>query len=277
MKIQGWRCYNSAAIPTTPPHEAPNLQPVESGEIWKLDGAPYLVRYTTDFDCGYDTGWWWIIKEAPYDVDALSPSSRKHIKQALKKCYVKKINPENYQDALWNIFDSAYARYKNTSNAQNKNAFKSGLKSTNGVDYWAGFDCETNLMIGYMTCVEHDTYVITQTAKFNPLYMNRGVSAAIYHNVLQHYLNEKKKNYVCGGERAIYHITNTQDYKIQKFGYRKAYCKLNLLYRRPIKFLVNLLMPFRKALYRAGSVGFISKINGILRMEEICRRQKTQK
>lgn len=274
MKIDGWKYYNHAVIPTTAPHEEPDTTPILDGSVWKDVGEKaFLARWTTDFDCGYETEWWWIIKDAPYNIDALSSSSRKHIKQALKKCYVKRVNPENYRDELWDVFDSAYARYKNSTNSQNENAFKSGLKQIDGVDYWAGFDCETNLMIGYMTCVEHETYVIAQTAKYIPSYMNRGSSAAIYHYVLQYYLNEKKKKYVCGGERTIYHITNTQDYKIQKFGYRKAYCRLHIVYRKPVGLLIRILMPIRKILYKFNRVGIISKINGILRMEEICRSQ----
>ena len=50
MDIQGWKYYNHAAIPTTPPHIEPDLTPIKDGTIWKIDGSPLLARWTTDFD-----------------------------------------------------------------------------------------------------------------------------------------------------------------------------------------------------------------------------------
>ena len=39
--ISGWRYYNHAAVPTTPPHINPNLEPIENGSIWKSLGGGY--------------------------------------------------------------------------------------------------------------------------------------------------------------------------------------------------------------------------------------------
>ena len=44
MKIDGWKYYNHAAIPTTAPHTKVNLEPIENNTIWKkLDGGVLLV------------------------------------------------------------------------------------------------------------------------------------------------------------------------------------------------------------------------------------------
>lgn len=42
MKIDGWKYYNHAAIPTTAPHEEPNMIPINDGSIWKIGGG---LRY----------------------------------------------------------------------------------------------------------------------------------------------------------------------------------------------------------------------------------------
>lgn len=39
MQIDGWKYYNHAAIPQTPPHEMPDMRPVESGGVWKIAGG----------------------------------------------------------------------------------------------------------------------------------------------------------------------------------------------------------------------------------------------
>ena len=91
MDIKGWKYYNHAVIPTTAPHENPNMAPVEDGSIWKIGGGrPLLARWTTEFDCGYETSWWYVIKEQPFEMELLDSKVRKHIRQSLKKVYVKK-------------------------------------------------------------------------------------------------------------------------------------------------------------------------------------------
>lgn len=42
MQIDGWKYYNHAAIPTTAPHEIPNISPITDGSIWKSGG---VLRY----------------------------------------------------------------------------------------------------------------------------------------------------------------------------------------------------------------------------------------
>lgn len=39
MEIDGWKYYNHAAIPTTAPHEEPDLLPVKNGQVWKIGGG----------------------------------------------------------------------------------------------------------------------------------------------------------------------------------------------------------------------------------------------
>ena len=39
MQIEGWKYYNHATIPTTAPHEIPDLRAVENGDVWKMGGV----------------------------------------------------------------------------------------------------------------------------------------------------------------------------------------------------------------------------------------------
>ena len=36
MRINGWEYYNHAAVPTTAPHENPNMNPIEDGAVWSI-------------------------------------------------------------------------------------------------------------------------------------------------------------------------------------------------------------------------------------------------
>lgn len=49
MQIDGWKYYNHAAIPTTAPHEIPNISPITDGSIWKSGGGGYSVIGKVDY------------------------------------------------------------------------------------------------------------------------------------------------------------------------------------------------------------------------------------
>ena len=51
MKIEGWKYYVRAAIPSTPPHIEVDVEPLNDGRIWNLDGKPLLARWDSDWDC----------------------------------------------------------------------------------------------------------------------------------------------------------------------------------------------------------------------------------
>lgn len=43
MEIKDWKYYNHAVIPTTPPHEEPNMVDVNNGHIWKISGGIHYL------------------------------------------------------------------------------------------------------------------------------------------------------------------------------------------------------------------------------------------
>lgn len=270
--MTSWMYYNHAVIPTTAPHEMPNLACVHDGSIWKIkDGAtPILVRWTSDFDCGYETNWWYLVKDAPFKLEDISTKERKSIRQALRKCYVKRIQPVEYLDALYDCYLSAFSRYENADNLQTKEHFMQSWQN-NAMDCWCGFDAETDKLIGYMTVQVYEVYAEIKTAKFNSEFLNKQVSDALYYHVLEYYLNSCNKKYICSGSRSINHKTNTQEYKIRRFGYRKAYCHLHIVYNPKYRIFVEILYKFRKLLKKFDKITFFHQVNAVLLMEEIHR------
>lgn len=277
-QIPGWKYYNHAAIPTTAPHEMPDLTPLKDGSIWHIEGKkPLLVRYTTDWDCGYDTGWWYLIREAPFNIEELSKNSRKHIKEAFRKVRVEKIDPQQYVDELYECSHNAFFKYKNASNEPSRLQFvqECQLACEKNVEFWAGFDLKTEKIIGWLNVNVFESWCEIITAKFDPLYLNMRVSDALYATVLNYYLNEGEKKYVSSGSRSIQHTTQTQEYKESHFGYRKSFCYLNIVYSKKLNFLVTLLYPFRKITLRLGKfVKPLHQISAIMQMEQIRRSQR---
>ena len=166
--MDGWRYYNHAMIPTCAPHEEPDLSVIESGEIWKNERKPLLARWTSNFDCGYETNWWYVIKDTPFNEQDISSKERKSIRQALNKCYVKIVDNVEYAEDLYRVYFSAFKKYKNADNKIDKQQFLLSCQNSRDIAYWAGFDKETNTLIGYITVLDCGDYVEIQTAKFDP-------------------------------------------------------------------------------------------------------------
>lgn len=271
MKVDGWMYYNHAAVPTTAPHETPDISPVINGSIWKnkWSGIPLFARWTTEFDCGYETNWWYIIKQGPFEFETLDRAVRKHIRQSLKKVFVKKIRMNEYAEELCVVHNNACKGYSNF--AGNLAAVTHFLNQKSSVDCWAAFSVETNIMVGYMTCEQKDEYVATVTAKYDPQYLNLRASDAIHYTILEYYLNNKGVAYICSGSRTINHVTNAQDYKISTFGFRRAYCRVHVVYNPKFKWIITLIYPIRRLLVKLDRIGIIHQANAVLRMEEIVR------
>jgi len=272
-----WCYYNHAMVSDGAPHEIPDLSKIEDGSIWRMSGnTPLLARWTSDFDCGYETEWWYVIKDAPYVFDDLAKSQRKHIRQALKKVNVQLIDINMYVEDIYRVHIEAIQRYKNWDKNLNKESFIQNLKKISSIyDCWGAFSIEDNKLIGYMTVMatEHGV-AITSVAKFSALYLNTRMSDAMYHTILEYYLNEKKCKYISSGERSISHITQTQEYKIENFQYRKAYCKLNIRYNPKINWIIKLMYPFRSLLKLFDFISIIHQLNAVLKMEKIVRGKR---
>ena len=111
MEIKGWKYYNHAAVPSVSPHEEPDLTPVENRNIWNITGksTPLLARWTTEFDCGYETNWWYVIKDTPFDISALKAKRRYEVNKGKKNFEVKEIVAIQFAEKLFEVTLDAYS------------------------------------------------------------------------------------------------------------------------------------------------------------------------
>ena len=270
-----WRYYNHAAIPTTAPHELVDTTLVTTGAIWhQLKQEPLMAKWISDFDCGYETNFWYCIRDGKFDLSTLSSSARKNINRGFKKVRIEKINPVEHAEAIYKVYEEACKKYENFGAITLKETFIKGLAhKPDNLVYYGGFEVESDMMVGWLNVVEHDIWCEIQSAKFWPEYQNTRVSDALYATVLDEYLNKQNKQYVSSGSRNISHSTNTQEYKEIHFGYRKAYCKLHVAYNPKIKWIIKLIYPFRGLLKKLDRIGIVHQINSVLKMEEIVRQR----
>ena len=78
-------------------------------ENWQ--GYLLLDRWTSDYDCGYEINWWYVIKDAPFDISALKSKRRYEINKGAKNFIVKEIVPTKYAEDIYHVSVAAYETY----------------------------------------------------------------------------------------------------------------------------------------------------------------------
>lgn len=274
--MDGWKYYNHAMIPTTQPHEEVDTIPIYNKKIWKMGkGTPLLARWTSHFDCGHQTEWWYCIKDDRFDLANLNAKRRYEINRGLKNVEVLKIDPNDYAKQLAEIIKKAYAVYPKKYRPQfNKGKVIEGFQKTKGLksrEYWGIFDKETGSIIGYCVCRLMEHCVNLVIVKILPHHLKTGANAALIYKLLEEYINSGRFRYIYDGERNVVHQTNYQAYLEKYFGFRKAYCKLHLRYKPIVALIVKILYPLRKIIKKFDGFKVIYNISSILDMEEIKR------
>ncbi|MCQ2211393.1 MAG: hypothetical protein MJZ34_14000 [Paludibacteraceae bacterium] len=271
-----WKYYNHAAVPLGAPHEEPDLEALEDGSVWGIPGKPLLARWTTDFDCQEETNWWYLIKDAPIEIEELSNHSKKHIRQGLNRCDIRVIEYKKWEE-IYEVFKLACENYRGLIKTESKENFYETCINSKKFVFWGAYERNSQKLIGYLMVKEYLEYVEILTAKFNPQYLCTHMSDALYYTIINWYMDKAGIKYISSGQRNINHVTNTQEYKIKTFGYRKAYCRLHIKYRAWLGIFVCVIYPFRKVFSLFDRYHCFHLLNSILHMEEICRGNRENK
>ncbi len=273
MKIEGWKYYIHAAIPDTSPNETVDIGPIESGDIWNMDGKPLLARWTTDWDCGIETNWWYVIKDSPFDISALKSKRRYEINKGNKNFEVKEIVPDAYAEEIYEVTVAAYETYPASYRPQiNRDSFVQGIKMWQFYKTYGAFLIENGKLCGYANLLRNGEYIDFHNLKAIPEKEKFGLNAAIVNKILvDHEDFLSNGGYICDGSRSIQHETAFQDYLEKYFEFRKAYCNLNIAYKPSFKSIIDIAYHFRGILKKLDGINAVKKMNALLRMEEINR------
>lgn len=275
IDIPGWKYYNHGVIPTCAPHEQPDLAPIKDGSIWNVRGRgmPVLARWTTDWDCGYETGWWYCIKDTSFNIAELKAKRRYEINKGKKNFDVCIIDPLEYISNLYDVQIHAFDAYPAAHRPIiTREKFDKDIKQWDKFLCYGAVGREDGVLRGYALLEKHDGWINFIVEKTHPAYEKQGVNAAIVSKIVEDLESSLSSGfYICDGERNTLHETHFQDYLEKYFGFRKAYCKMHIAYNPKIKWLVKSVYPFRSLLKRMDYFGIAHKLNAVLKMEEIAR------
>ncbi len=264
--MNNWRKYNGSLIPLTPPHIEVDVTGIEK-KIQEEDA--YFARWTSNFDQKDISELWYVICDNKLELTDYSRNTRSKIRRGLKQCEVKMITKDILQENGYDCYSSAFSKYNTHLSPKIITQFQEEINSfDDSWDFWGIY--HEDILIGYSQNKIIDDYCDYSTIKFHPDYLRCYPSYSLFFTMNQYYLNEKNFKYINDGARSISHETNIQTFLIDKFRFRKAYCKLNIIYSTKVRLLLSLLYPFRLI------VGFLKfglfiKLNILLKQEKIRR------
>lgn len=278
MSIEGWQYYNHARIPTSPPTVPAAVEAMAKEGFWHDSrGTVLLARWTSEFDCRRETGWWYIIKDTPLDMDAMKAKRRYEITKGQKHFQVRPIVPKEYGRELYRVEQAAFAAYPAKYRPQvDWDAFAAGLPNWEDCLVYGAFSRETEELAGYgLLRYAAPDFLDFLVLEADPAWEKQGVNAAIVAGILEENRDFLQRGGIlCDGARSIHHETNFQDYLEKYFGFRRAYCTLHLAYPPKIRWAVRAAYPFRRLLARLDGIGVVHQLNGVLKMEEIVKGEQ---
>ena len=277
--LNGWKYYNHALLPTVAPHKTINTEAVENGNIWRIHerGLVLLARWTSDWDCGQETQWWYCLIDHPLDLSKLKAKRRYEHTKAAKNFHVVKVEPLNYLNEIFTVQVQAFAAYPNKYRPRDltKEKLRAYFESGKNYDTYVAFNRQDNTIAGYAIVENKGEYANFLVQKTIPAQEKLGVNMALVDGILNDYAERLADGfYIVDGERCVNHETGFQDYLVKYAGFRKAYCHMHIAYRPCFSPVVSIIYPFRRILKCWDENSMIHKLNALLKMEEIARSFK---
>lgn len=225
-----------------------------------------MLRNLYDWDCCEETNFWFIIKES-YAEDEYDKKIRKYIQKANNSFVYEKIPKSQLLKDGYNIYLKAYSRYKiNDGFKESKEDFCNRIESLDdNYEFWGAISKETGLLEAYSICKLGNGYCEYQSSKANPDFLPKYyIMYGLYDARNKHYLAEGNLNFVISSARSITEHSNIQEFMIDKFKFRKAFCRLRIYYNPLFSIAIKFLYPFRRYIT-------YSPLSNLLKFEEINR------
>jgi len=264
-----WVKYQGMLIPDIPPQQKVDLKKDECKSLLK-DSKAHLIRWISDWDKPEISEFWYIIKDDYKGLEEFSSSTRSKIRRGLKRNEIFRIDKQELKNSGFNVYLAAFRRYKTFINPMSQQEFCERLDQMDEeeYDFWGLYNNEQ--MIAYAEVRKMEEMCHLTIIKFHPDYMKQYPSYALFYSLIDSYLFSQHINYISNGTRSLSHDTNIQDFLLQKFNFRKAYCSLNICYSLIVKVVVVVLYPFRK-FFKKIPVNIAQKIYALLNQEYIRR------
>lgn len=268
-----WRYHQGALLPLTPPHKFSNFFAGDAKKLLKEKGG-YFLRWESSFDTETEAPWWHVIKSEKEAIDTLSSNTRSKVRRGLKKYECQVISKEKVLAEGYEVYSEAYQRYDTFEPMLSQLDFQRGIEELpEETEFFGVIEKGSNNLVAFSENYVEEGACFYLTIWFHPAHLRKYSSYALFHEMNKHYLNERELQYVSDGARSLSHDTNIHDFLIDKFGFRKAYSNLNVVYSPLIKLVTKSLYPFKNIIRRV-PLNSAKKVYVLLEQEHIWRACK---
>ena len=267
--MENFFLYRKAWRSNEAPHEEPKLDAAQWKSLLRKGGL--LVRNVYDFDQKEESSFWYVLKDGFGGLDELSSNNRNKVKRAINSFDFRQIDIELVRKKGFPILQATFEDYAAAEQKMTDSFFASQLArgERDGFEYWGVFDKEDGALVGWC-----DVHVWSDACEYGiigmlPKYKHNNTYPyyGLFFKLNEHYLGERHFRYVSDGTRSITEHSNIQNFLMENFKFRKAYCKLELHYQWWMGLAVKLLYPFRKIIP-------LQHVKAVLRQEAFAREQK---
>lgn len=265
-----WRHHHGAFVPLTMPHAQPALSSLDALRL-VVRGRGAFVRWEKDFDQLGASEWWHVIKDAPEDLSDLSKKTRHQVRRGLNRFVAEPEGRETIVPEGYDVYCAAFDRYETFEEMLSADDFRAAVEALpTETEFWAVRDRDSGRMVAFSENLVRDNAAFYDTIWFEREALKAYAGYVLFHEMNKHYLNERGLRYVSDGARNISHQTNVHDFLEQKFGFRRAYARLRVVYFPGVGLAVRLLYPFRNW-FAGRSEGLFQKVAVLLEQERIRR------
>lgn len=265
-----WRDNQGGLLPLSPPSKFYCLSTGDAKKIMRDLGAVFL-RWESDFDHSVGHLWWHIIKDSRSSLSDLSSNTRSKVRRGLKVYDWVSLSRESVLDEGYEIYNKAFSRYETHEKEFSIEEFQQAIKSMPSQTEFCGVrDKISGALVAFSENYVEGDVCFYNTIWFDPAALRKYSSYVLFFEMNRHYLEDRHMRYVSDGARSLSHDTQIHDFLESKFGFRKAYARLHVVYVPWLSALVNIAYPFRKVISKM-PVEIFQKVSVLLKQEEIRR------
>ena len=260
MDYSNWTVYKRGVISKRSPHV--DLGEVRARELFAHFPSGAYIRYISDFDKAKDDIFYYVIKDGEFSMETIPSKTRNMVRRCMKGLSIKRVDDaQNIINRGDNVVLSEHRRFSRkgfASKVRDKEQWEKGMKDAqeNGQEFWGAF-CD-GIVAAYAVTRVKDGMVDLVTWKcdyerFNNMYPSYG----LVYVMTEYYLKQPGIRYVNDGNKSFTEHSEVQEMLISKFGYRKAYSNLHVIFKWWLKIIIVLLSPFEKYIKNNVLLSFI--------------------
>lgn len=265
-----WRRLHGALVPLQMPHAVA----VRGGMALRallLCKRALFARWEEEFDRAEVSEWWHVIRDGPQNFDTLSGNTKSKIRRGSKRFEAIPVTRDEVLAEGYAVYRAAFARYETFEQILSDHAFAEAIgRLPAETEFWGVRERESGQLVAFSENLVRDDACFYATIWLQPDALKAYAGYLLIHEMNRHYLNDREFRYVSDGARSISHQTNIHRFLEDRFGFRRAYARLRVVYFPGLGAVIAMLYPFR-AWFGGRSGTLPTKLAVVLEQERIRR------